>query len=448
MNDIYLSTEGNIVMRSAQSSLMAGFVPSHRKVIKVSNEILPLVKPIPLQKWREVVGFMLWTQQHFKGESQVCGYIHGTTGEWNILPLFQEEMGMQTKETTGPENDALRQSLRDAGYGEVVFTLHHHCNASAFQSGGDKEDEWKNKPSGFHITLGHLDKPVMDIHVRAKFAVPGEFDPETGEILSKGSAVMGPFNMLRLIDTGIPESLIDCQDPLRKELVSHLLLKAEHHPFPEEWKGRISKHTYTHTPAYVTHHSYVGGGGYSASAHAIPSSAPIDEKDFYYIINQAAYHIQNESSQDVVKADMEDQVAQQMLSVEETWIIRNLVNGNSPSNRFWDSLKFHLFESMVQIEDQETFGFAEECYRQNKAEEFIRAFDPDMSVALSRLKSGINSEIQRAYDACFKESKSIIEMTLAEMELHDGFTLDDQEMTELEMEREIERHYEQVAQQG
>jgi hypothetical protein len=120
---------------------------------------------IPAALWQKIVGFMMWSQNKYKAEAQIRLFYNTDTDEWNAVPYPQQPNGMTTKELTDePElYDKLRQEIKGDGW--VGFgTVHHHCTASAFQSGTDHADEI-DQP-GFHITLGNLDKDEMSVHCR------------------------------------------------------------------------------------------------------------------------------------------------------------------------------------------------------------------------------------------------------------------------------------------
>lgn len=54
-------------------------------------------------------------------------------------------------------------------------TVHHHCSASAFQSGTDEDNE--RNQDGLHITVGHMGSERHDLH--ARFYLDGNcFDPD------------------------------------------------------------------------------------------------------------------------------------------------------------------------------------------------------------------------------------------------------------------------------
>lgn len=129
---------------------------------------------IPLTLWREILTFFQWSYNTTKSEVQVRLFRHRKTGEWKAWALPQEKgSGMTTKEIEHPNREA---DMKQFAEYDNVGTVHHHCAMGAFQSGTDKSDE-ANQP-GFHITVGHMDKQVYDLHTRIIVTVPGELDKE------------------------------------------------------------------------------------------------------------------------------------------------------------------------------------------------------------------------------------------------------------------------------
>jgi hypothetical protein len=150
---------------------------------------LPEVSEVPTIRWKDVKinarlwgrikSFMLWSQQKFSSEAQLRLYFNDQTKRWRALVwpqyigtgLYSEEID-ESKWGTDPgiKEKAARQKAMllklvdpDKGWYEYG-TVHHHCTASAFQSGTDHKDEI-DRP-GIHITIGHILSEKYDLHAR------------------------------------------------------------------------------------------------------------------------------------------------------------------------------------------------------------------------------------------------------------------------------------------
>jgi hypothetical protein len=125
--------------------------------------------PIPLTMWRGVVSFMKWSYDTHKCESQVRLSYNPTLKLWRWAPFPQyiyTSLFTQEIENDPDRETAFAELGTNAGFFEAG-TVHHHCSASAFQSGTDHKDELERP--GFHVTLGFLQKPTADFHCRASF---------------------------------------------------------------------------------------------------------------------------------------------------------------------------------------------------------------------------------------------------------------------------------------
>jgi len=117
------------------------------------------------EMWRQVLAFFRWTYDTTKSESQVRLYVNYKTRVWRAWAFPQKEgTGMTALEIDNPEAQEQRKQFSD-GEGWLYYgTVHHHCAASAFQSGTDEANE--KGQDGLHITVGRIDSPQYDIHTR------------------------------------------------------------------------------------------------------------------------------------------------------------------------------------------------------------------------------------------------------------------------------------------
>jgi hypothetical protein len=124
---------------------------------------------MPREVFREAVAFLKWTHDRHQVEGQARFYYNELTGEWKTvaLPQYIWSAGHTREvEADDPVKEAIIEKLLLAGFGEAG-TIHHHSGMSAFQSGGDKEDELAR--NGFHVTIGGMSGKVASFHARVTF---------------------------------------------------------------------------------------------------------------------------------------------------------------------------------------------------------------------------------------------------------------------------------------
>jgi hypothetical protein len=115
-------------------------------------------------------------------ESQVRLYVNTRLGCWGAWAFPQEaRTGMSAREIATPETPeqaverfAAWDSEPSADW-RYFCTAHHHCSASAFQSGTDEANE--RNQDGLHLTVGRMDAERHDLH--ARFYLAGNcFEPD------------------------------------------------------------------------------------------------------------------------------------------------------------------------------------------------------------------------------------------------------------------------------
>ena len=121
--------------------------------------------------WHQVLSFFRWTHKEMASESQVRLYVNTPLGRWGAWAFPQEaRTGMSAREIAGPESPESAVA-RFASWGaepsgdwRYFGTVHHHCDASAFQSGTDEANE--RNQDGLHLTVGKLAAERHDLHAR------------------------------------------------------------------------------------------------------------------------------------------------------------------------------------------------------------------------------------------------------------------------------------------
>jgi|CZKV01.1.fsa_nt_gi hypothetical protein len=123
------------------------------------------------EMWHQVMSFFRWTNKEMDSESQVRLYVNTKLGRWGAWAFPQEaRTGMSAREIVTPETpeQAVTRfaSWNSEPSGDWLYfcTMHHHCSASAFQSGTDEENE--RNQDGLHLTVGRMDAERHDLHAR------------------------------------------------------------------------------------------------------------------------------------------------------------------------------------------------------------------------------------------------------------------------------------------
>ncbi len=132
---------------------------------------------IPMATWKTILAFF---KKHKTDEVQVRLYYNPTTKEWRPHAFPQDyPSGMATRELPNHPNMTVDSDLFPHPWLRMG-SVHHHCSASAFQSGTDRTDE--ETVCGIHITVGKLNDPKWEIHTRISVRIPGALDAE-GKLL-------------------------------------------------------------------------------------------------------------------------------------------------------------------------------------------------------------------------------------------------------------------------
>ena len=176
--------------------------------------------------WHQVLSFFRWTFETMDSESQVRLYVNTRLGRWGAWAFPQEaRTGMSAKEIVvleTPEKARERFASWDSEPSDdwVYFcTVHHHCSASAFQSGTDEQNE--QNQDGLHITVGRMEAERHDLH--ARFYLSGNcFDPDL--------SLFWPLD--RDLVEKIPASMLD-------ELARFQMCEKVEGEFPATWRENV-----------------------------------------------------------------------------------------------------------------------------------------------------------------------------------------------------------------
>jgi hypothetical protein len=224
-------TDGKEFYISFTSPLVSGFMPVP---IPKGDPILRWYGPkIDLvDQWYPALKFMADHPDH-----EVILRLFMTKERDRILiyPLTQiYGTGMSVKEEiTKEEREAWSQGgLIEAG------TMHSHCNAAAFQSGTDRDDEASR--DGLHVTIGKLKTDAYDIHTRMNWTLVGE--ERDGKVVRASTRISQKPDLRDwFILPAVAEEFIAAEPELEAAVIKYLLTKppGKTISYPENWEAKL-----------------------------------------------------------------------------------------------------------------------------------------------------------------------------------------------------------------
>lgn len=205
-------------LRAVETPLYTGWEPAPDvKVIEGKPKFTWKGAKIPFALWSEMVCFLRWSQLTFKEEAMMTLFYNPESREWAAWPFPQEPAGMTIRLLHNHPLYATDRQQFGSGWLQAG-SIHHHCNAGAFQSGTDTSDEMDR--DGVHITLGKMEENVLDTHIRQVF-----------------DGLMGDSSLLDWID--VPQFLTQAPAYLRWDYTMTAIRSVRNVEFPEVWKSRI-----------------------------------------------------------------------------------------------------------------------------------------------------------------------------------------------------------------
>ena len=217
------------------------------------------------EMWHQVLSFFRWTHKEMDSESQVRLYVNTKLGRWGAWAFPQEaRTGMSAREITTqetPEQAVARFASWDSEpSGDWLYfcTVHHHCSASAFQSGTDEENE--RNQDGLHITVGRMEAERHDLH--ARFYLNGNcFAPDLSRF----------WPVDPVLAEQVPAAVLD--EVARFQMGEKIVVD-----FPDAWRKNVIE-VLAHGHQAVGHHAfgnYTSGLGLSRSADDWPGTRELD----------------------------------------------------------------------------------------------------------------------------------------------------------------------------
>lgn len=164
---------GTPLVHTQINDKISGFLPAIHTKLAEEPRLTVNVGKITLSQWRSVVTFFNQVNKNEKSEAQVRLFYSDEKRNWKIWAFPQKSnTGMTTSELPDDEEWNIQwNAVTENGAYYEWGTGHSHCNAGASASSTDKNDE-ANSP-GIHITIGHLDKEIIDLDIRFTLICPG-----------------------------------------------------------------------------------------------------------------------------------------------------------------------------------------------------------------------------------------------------------------------------------
>jgi hypothetical protein len=232
------------------NDFVTGYVLSHNTIPAGKPTLLMRTPLFPFSEWAKIVAFFKWTQKEFTSEAQVRLYYNRQTREWKAWAFPQKANGMTTKELNPAHEINLygEEKAVAARWGDTTRlfadpnwvhygSVHHHCTATAFQSGTDREDE--NNIDGMHITLGKILDDTMDHHMRFSFMESFYNFTELSEFVEAPP-------QLALLTKNLEEAYGPKFHNFLPKIPQALLMSCfyEQVEVPEEWKANVYHYEY------------------------------------------------------------------------------------------------------------------------------------------------------------------------------------------------------------
>lgn len=218
---MFVKTKDSKLFQAIEAGPWIGLAPVAVNEVKTDPVHRWRGRKISIDLWQDITAFFEWSYSETKSETVVHLFYHPEEG-WDALVLPQRGYtGMTIKLIDDHENRIPTYQRLGAGW-DLMGTVHHHCQGSAFMSSVDRADE-KGK-EGLHITVGYVGKEKYDLDCRASFR---------GEIMA-----------VRLTDWFQLPS--DAPDWIPDEVLSTCLEAVLKKPksdsaFPEWWKENVIK---------------------------------------------------------------------------------------------------------------------------------------------------------------------------------------------------------------
>jgi len=260
------------------------------KVEYVPKTISLNLKPLPFCLWQQIVAFL--SEISDKKDTEAIVSLTLVNDEWVIIPWHQEAQGslhvkydessLENKELMAQieeENDMPEGSLIKA-LKKVNCTVHSHNKIGAHQSGDDAEDEMPR--NGWHITVGHCNKPSVDLHCRVNVRRSAQFDDDGNKVAESHQEFILASPTIILETPARPKGMSDTVWNCMKEGILKAMKINPKVDVDPEWVKRVVKKSYNYqrTSLAPKSNGYMGYAGINQS---------FDDLDEYGYTNYTDY---------------------------------------------------------------------------------------------------------------------------------------------------------------
>jgi hypothetical protein len=295
--------------------------------IKNTSAMIDWTGPkIPLEVWHEILAFFQWCYDEHRSECQVRLYCSPTLGTWKAWAYPQEaKTGMTAREINNEARQQQNAQFQPPDW-VAMGTVHHHCAASAFQSGTDREDE--KDVTGLHITIGNMNsKDKYDIHARFY---------RRGLCLNNDNIDLSWFFQTENLVNQVPEFARqylpkNLPDKQARVIATRI---PEVKTFPDQWKDNVIDINPKVTNIGFHGNYSVGGGtgGAGAGGFSIPSIYSLESEPLYRRAENAWKHILYRCAVHNIDAD------------EVEGVVADLVILNSASHYIFQAMRNHKID--------------------------------------------------------------------------------------------------------
>lgn len=225
---------------------------------------------MPVEMWQQILSYFKWCYDTTRSECQVRLYVSPVHNTWRAWAFPQEaKTGMTARELDDEDARTQRANLNMNPPEWYYFgTVHHHCGATAFQSGTDEQNE--KDQDGLHITIGKVDEKLHDIH--ARFYRKGlKFDPDMSWFWDVEATVEACPEQFRQF---LPKDYKDKMARAQMCVPSTV-------DFPPEWKANLKEiKPAIITPSNYPHSGYTGHTTYPTGVN-LPSRYSSENTPFW-----------------------------------------------------------------------------------------------------------------------------------------------------------------------
>jgi len=213
------------VYEKLENELVEGWVP-----VTIPELKEPGVKwkgaLVPFDLYTQVVAFFRWVYNTHKTEAMVRLFYNDQANDWRAVPYPQEAHSAHVTEIENDKSVAILAQMGRDNYSPMA-TIHSHPDFGASQSGIDHADE--KTSTGFHITLGYVNRDVIETH--ARFVLRGvQYGITMGDVIAPSEQTKLFAEEIRRIDEDIANQILARQ---------FCKIKPNGTVFPEEWKEAI-----------------------------------------------------------------------------------------------------------------------------------------------------------------------------------------------------------------